>query len=181
MQIIRHKKTDLTISQKFFIEKSIELLYFGTIDSYRVKLNNPKTILEELRYCLNEFEAGRIKHFHTIKAKEANKKGLVDEAIKLLSDKDENQLVFRSVSKDYILTSLKELNENNYKKIASILEILLKENPMYLNKLIDEVKNLLDANISDFDHLIKIDKILAKLFSELINKGFSKGFLYKIF
>ena len=69
MQIISHKNTALTICQRFFIEKSLELLYLGSIDSYRVRLNNPKSILEELKYCLQEFQVGRIKHFHTIKAK----------------------------------------------------------------------------------------------------------------
>jgi hypothetical protein len=47
MQLINHLNTNLTSCQKFFIEKSIELLYIGSIDSYRVRLNNPKTILEE--------------------------------------------------------------------------------------------------------------------------------------
>jgi hypothetical protein len=84
MQIIYHKNTTLTICQKFFIEKSIELLYYGSIDSYRVRLNNPKTVLEELRYCLKEYEIGRIKHFHTIKSKEKDKKALINETLKLL-------------------------------------------------------------------------------------------------
>jgi hypothetical protein len=180
MQIIGHKKTDLTICQKFFIEKSIELLYYGTIDSYRVKLNNSKTILEELKYCINEFEIGRIKHFHTIKGKEKDKKGLVDEAIKFIIQEN-NYLNFITVSKDYILTILREINDNNYKRVSATLDILLKENVDYLNKLIIQLKNLIDSDLHDFPHLEKIDRILNLLFSELVSKGFSKGFLYKIF
>jgi len=180
MQIISHKKTDLTICQKFFIEKSIELLYYGTIDSYRVKLNNSKTILEELKYCIDEFELGRIKHFHTIKSKEKEKKGLVDEAIRLIGEQD-NYLIFNTVSKEYILTILREISENNYKRVAATLDILLKENIDYLNRLIIDLKSLIDQNTANFSHLTKIDKILNVLFSELVYKGFSKGFLYKIF
>lgn len=180
MQIINHKKSDLSICQKFFIEKSIELLYYGTIDSYRVKLNNSKTILEELKYCIDEFDIGRIKHFHTIKGKEKDRKGLVDEAIKLISGVD-NYLEFSSVSKDYLLSILRDINENNYRKVSAALEILIKENVNYLQKIIDKLKDLIDVNSSDFEHLERIDRILNILFSELVNKGFSKGFLYKIF
>lgn len=28
------------------------------------RLNNPKTVLEELKYCLQEFEMNRVKNFH---------------------------------------------------------------------------------------------------------------------
>ncbi len=113
MQIIHHKNTTLTICQKFFIEKSIELLHYGSIDSYRVRLNNPKTILEELRYCLQEYEKRRIKHFHTIKAKEKTKKTLVDETILLIS-REPNYLEFKSISKEYLLKQLlKDIDENN--------------------------------------------------------------------
>ncbi|MBK7290099.1 MAG: hypothetical protein IPI78_07630 [Chitinophagaceae bacterium] len=86
MQIISHKNTGLTVCQRFFIEKSIELLYSGSIDSYRVRLNNPKSILEELKYCLEEFQAGRIKHFHTIKAKDKEKKALIEECLLTLNN-----------------------------------------------------------------------------------------------
>ena len=45
MQIIDHKNTTLTVCERFFIEKSLEMLYLGTVDSYRAKINNPKTIV----------------------------------------------------------------------------------------------------------------------------------------
>lgn len=180
MQIISHKKNDLKVCEKFFIEKSIELLYYGTIDSYRVKLNNSKTILEELKYCIDEFDIGRIRHFNTIKGKEKDKKALVDEVIKFVNE-DENYLDFISVSKDYLLTILKELNEHNYKKVSATLDILLKENEDYLSRIIEALKILIETDLTDFDHLSKIDKVLNLLFSELVSKGFSKGFLYKFF
>src|SRR3982074_1327014 len=118
MQIISHKNASLTICQRFFIEKSLELLYLGSIDSYRVRLNNPKTIMLELKYCLQEFEIGRIKHFHTIKAKE--KKAIVDEAIALLAY-NPNYLIFSSFSQKYLEQLLKTLDEYNYKKVISCI------------------------------------------------------------
>ena len=85
MQILVHKNKSLTTSQRFFIEKSLELLYLGTIDSYRVRLHNPKSILLELRYCLKEYKNGRIKHFNTIKSKDKKTKAIIDEAIDFIS------------------------------------------------------------------------------------------------
>ena len=34
--------------QRIFVEKGLELLYKDTIDSYRLRLHNPKSIIEEL-------------------------------------------------------------------------------------------------------------------------------------
>ncbi|CDS95989.1 hypothetical protein BN1088_1432233 [Sphingobacterium sp. PM2-P1-29] len=47
MQVINHKKNGLTICQRFFIQKIVEMLYMGTIDSYRVRLNNPLTVVND--------------------------------------------------------------------------------------------------------------------------------------
>ena len=179
MQIIHHKNQTLTISQKFFIEKSIELLYYGSIDSYRVRLNNPKTVLEELRYCLKEFEIGRVKHFQTIKSKEKEKKALINEAL-LLINYEPNFIGFDSISKNYLEQLLNKIDEYNYKKVISSIDILLIENQNYLSKVINGLKSLIDINDNSLVALENLDKTLNILFSELISKGFSKGFLYKI-
>lgn len=180
MQKTIHKNSTLSICQRFFIEKSLELLYLGSMDSYRVKLNNPKTILKELKYCLQEYETGRIKHFHTLKSKEKDKKAAVDEAIGFLSSDKPHHLFFKSISQKYLELSLRTIDEFNYRKVISSIEILLGENRQYLSFLIDDLELLLTVNNSTFTALEKLDHTLDILFSELINKGFSKGFLYKL-
>lgn len=178
MQVIDHKNSALTICQRFFIEKSIELLYMGSIDSYRVKLNNPKSILEELKYCLQEFEISRIKHFHTIKAKEP-KKAIVNEALSLLST-EPNYLAFESISLKYLKQLLKTMDEHNYKKVISCIELISQENAMYLQTVINGIETLLRNDSHIHSELEKLDLSLNTLYSELINIGFSKGFLYKL-
>ena len=113
MQIIDHNNETLTVCQKFFIEKSIELLYMGSIDSYRIKLNNPLTILEELKYCLSEFDKGRIKHFHTIKGTAKTGKVLIDEVHTLLAVAP-SYIKYDSISLEYLTVLLKEVKEDNY-------------------------------------------------------------------
>ena len=177
MQLISHKSTNLTIAQKLFIEKSLESLYLGSIDSYRVRLNNPKTILIELKYCLQEFQAKRIKHFHTIKSKD--KKTIIDEALVLLKY-PVNFLEFNLLSKVYILRLLKDTDEFNYKKTISALDLLLNDNENYLTAVIEGLQELITQSDGNFEDLEKIDIAINILFSELINRGYSKGFLYRL-
>jgi len=179
MQLVNHKNAALTVCQRFFIDKCLELLYLGSIDSYRVRLNNPKSALEELRYCLEEFEAGRIKHFQTIKAKDKDKKAILDEVLMLLAY-DPNYLVFESISPKYLQQLLNSANENDYKKLIYVIEILQQENQHYLSSVIDGIETLVVSNDTSFSQLAKIDKSLNILFSELVHTGFSKGFLYKL-
>ncbi|MCY4781536.1 hypothetical protein ORI89_17910 [Sphingobacterium sp. UT-1RO-CII-1] len=179
MQVINHKNSILTISQRFFIEKIVEMLYMGTIDSYRVRLNNPLTVMEELRYCLQEFKNGRIKHFQTIKAKETKKYALIDECITSLA-LEPNYLSFGSISQNYLNNILKNIDEHNYLKVISCLNVLQKENTDYLSHIIAGLKQLIASNDNSIEVLEKIDVSLNILLSQLINIGYSKGYLYKI-
>jgi len=179
MQIINHKNPTLTACQRLFIEKSLELLHLGSIDSYRVRLNNPKSILKELKYCLEQFREGRIKHFHTIRAKEKDKKAIADEALALL-EYDPHYLKFTSVSKKYLEQLIKTIDENNYKKLISTIDIVLNENQNYLVAIFSGAKILIDANNMSLAELEKIDLSLNMLFSELIDSGYSKGYLYRL-
>ncbi|UPK71930.1 hypothetical protein [Chitinophaga filiformis] len=150
------------------------------MDSYRVKLNNPKTILKELKYCLQEYEKGRIKHFHTLKAKEKDKKAAVDEAISLISGDKPHYLSFKSISQRYLELLLRTIDEFNYRKVISSIEMLLSENELYLRTVISELELLVAADNATIAALEKLDDTLNILFSELINNGFSKGFLFKL-
>lgn len=179
MQIIQHKNTHLTVCQRFFIEKSLELLYLGSIDSYRVRLNNPLSILVELKYCLESFEIGRIKHFTTIRSKDKNSKALIDEALSLLQ-KTPNYLSFNSISQKYIIQLINSVEENNYKRLISTITVLLEENTNYLEKLINGVYQRLITKTADVGELEKLDITVSFLYSELIRTGYSKYFLYRL-
>ena len=187
MQLFEHKLTTLTVPQKYFIERAIELLYRGTIDSYRVRVKNPKSILQEIKLAIEAFEKGQIKHFISIAGKEGAVKdkpqfALKDEAL-TLSIVEPNYLVFNTFSKLYFLTILKGLSETNYKQLKNCLAILLRENINYTEAVISGLKDLLviapSSNEEMFILLGKIDRTINFLFTELLDSGFSKGFLYR--
>lgn len=179
MQIINHRNSRLTLTQKFFIEKSLEMLHLGSIDSYRVRLHNSKTLFEELLYCLKEFKSRRIKHFHTIKTKDKEQYSLIDECLASLQGHP-NYLTFEAISQPYLETILRNISDTNYLNVISALEILIRENNSYLHAVVNGLENLIVCGDSAIEALEKIDITLNALFSDLINKGYSKGYLYKI-
>lgn len=181
MQIIHHSSVALTIPQKFFIERSIELLYRSTIDSYRVRVKNPKTILSELRDAILAYDSGQIKHFISIAENDKKKFSLKDEAIELLS-LSPNYLKFQTFSADYFLSVLKTLDDKSYKRAKDCLGVVLKENTDYLNEVLSGLTTLLSETPADdalYGLLEKIDTTLGLLYTELLEIGFSKGFLHR--
>src|SRR5690606_22656548 len=61
------------------------------------------------------------------------------------------------------------------------IDILLADNSDYLQNIITTIEGYINANDTSVEGLYKLDRSLNFLFSELIHKGFSKGFLYKLF
>ena len=55
--------SSLTVPQVFFAQRMLEALTRRTIDSYRVRLHNPNTILQELYQVLTDYKNNKIKSF----------------------------------------------------------------------------------------------------------------------
>jgi hypothetical protein len=87
---------------------------------------------------------------------------------------------YDSISSEYLTVLLKEVKEENYKKLIPSIKIILKDNNDYVERVINGVQSLIDSNDYSLESLCKLDVSLNILFSSLIRKGFSKGFLYKI-
>ena len=115
----------------------------------------------------------------TIKTKEKADKSLVDEAILLITNQP-HYLNFQSITSNYLELQLKNISETNYKKLIPTIEILLNENINYLETTITELQKLIANCKGTFEELSTVDKTLNILYSELIHRGFSKGFLYKL-
>lgn len=82
-------------SEKFLIEKLLEQIFFKTIDSHRVRLNNPKCILTEVNYVLSDLLNKKIKSF------DKTVKPALIEAAELL--KDDKTIIYKRWTKVFSL------------------------------------------------------------------------------
>jgi hypothetical protein len=173
--------------EDLFINRSIELLFSYTIDSYRLRLHNPKTLLEELKGAIYSSTKGTLTNNDYVDS-------ISKELKKILEDEDD-EIFFNSLSRKHFLSILSNSNKNNYNLILQSCNIILKYNTDYTNvifncisaifksyiKFIDRKGNLKTDRIDLYEKTKKKTvKLTEYLYVELINKGFSKQYLYKI-
>lgn len=162
--------------QRLFISKGSELLYKGSLDTYRLKLHNPKTIIEELiSVCQSSFLTNS--DYSNASA---------GELVTLLSEENDG-LNFAKVNRKYYLELLRSPKKENYHRIIQASKLVLSDNNNYQRFLFDEIEHSLqnfdEALNEEQKHLLykKILLQLTFLFVELINQGFTKQYLYNLF
>jgi len=165
-----------TSAERFLAEKMIELVFNKTIDSHRVKLNNPKWILQEINYVLQDWHAKKIKNFDkTIKP-------VILEALKFIES--DNALIYTKVDKSYFLSLLGESSDKNYLHLYHATNLVLEANKNYLKRLFYLIEgeiarvNALGPGAYTVSELSTLNILADYLGTELINHGYSKGFLY---
>lgn len=168
----------LTVPEKFFLEKTVELLDPQTIDSYRLRMHNPLTILIELTNVIIDLNHNKLKN-------KSYATELIKEAESLL--KTENELIFKSISKEFYmkLLSCKNGGKPDLTQILYATKLIIKDNGDYItlifNKINDELSKLnliAELSVSDFKIL---NGIVGYFYIELIKKGFSKAYLNHFF
>lgn len=174
--------------ERLFIDKSIESLYSNTIDSYRLKLHNPKSILTELINVVNDSTNGVLTNNDYLNA--------TSKEIKKLLNTNNDALIFKKINKDHFLSNLEKPNKATYKILQQSAKLILKNNTNYLKTLIFEINSILDSHFIFYKWNGKIRENKEKdlheiqkklivltdyLYIELINKGFSKQYLYRTF
>src|SRR5690606_779799 len=174
--------------ERLLIDKSIESIYSNTIDSYRLKLHNPKSLLNELINVIYDSLYGVLTNNDYLLA--------TSKEIKKILDNDYDALVFKNIDKKHFLSNLDKPNKSSYKILQQSSKLILKHNNNYLLILINEINKILDSHFVYFKwngkirnnqetNYISIQKrlivLIDYLYIELINKGFSKQYLYKSF
>ena len=162
-----------TVSERFVTEKLLELLFNKTLDSHRAKLNSPRWIIIELLQVFNDWQRNKIKNF------ERTVRPLIHETLKLIDNDD--TIDFTPLEKSYFNTLLNQCTEKNFNLQLFACRTILDTNTNYIEKLFlkifNEVENLNSKNVNPSD-LSELSKYLDILASELINQGYSKGYLY---
>ena len=170
----RNKK--YSVAEHFFVQKSFELMFIKTIDSYRVRLNNPYTILKELVQVLSDWEKKKIKNFETVKY-------VIKEANNLISQC--SILKYNRVSKLYYIDLLKSASEEKNLDLYYSTKILVEENKGYLKNLFhsiqEEITRLNGIDKFELHELIHLNKLTGYLISDLLSYGYSKGYVNQIF
>ncbi|MFD2573315.1 hypothetical protein ACFSUS_21920 [Spirosoma soli] len=193
----------LSISQRYFKEKFLELTHRRTLDSFRVRLNNPRSILQELSQVLIDSTQNKIKNFTTIEA-------LLEEADALL--KVDNELVFSDISKSYLtsligeylghkgkpsqksktdaaegtgIDAVKERKLIATNQLIYALRIVLKDNELYAGSLVASIRNeilrLKDTDIKNSPgNLDTLSRLTEHAVSELLQQGYAKSYLYPL-
>jgi len=181
MQRLDYKVTTFSPSEQFFTERLIELLHRLTIDTFRSRAMNPKTILVELRTLLADNRISNPKQYEYA----------ILEARNLLLDRYENELCFGSISKNYFINLISKLKKNgdNKKDRAEVLlaidSLIIEQNKDYDRRLLDTIESHLgkyNAGATTEDKFIYFEKlqILISFFiTELISAGYSKRFLFR--
>lgn len=175
--------------QSFFKSRMVELLDRNTLDSYRVRVNNAHTIVQELSTVIKAWIDGSIKRFETVQL-------VIDECCDLLSKDDcmsydfYDKNLFLETLKDYSTLSNSKKDTplvDESKRILFLLEEFLQRNKSsYLPALIGRLqdKMFMQGNLPDdkfIPELEAFDSVVSSFACELLSIGYTKKYLYKYF
>ena len=106
----------------------MQVIFLYLSDTYRLRLNNPKTILYELISVIDSVNKGSLRSLYV--------DILNEEALTLF--KIENELVFNSITKGFFQKSLANKDYNNIYYAANLI---ISENPDYTTTLYNLIKS----------------------------------------
>jgi hypothetical protein len=171
--------------ERLFIDKAAELLFKNSIDSYRLRLHNPKTLIEELISVCQSSLTGFLTNndYASSTAKELSN---------ALED-DHHGINFIKVSKKYYKDILAKPSSSNYSLLIQSSKLLLKDNVDYLDNvfaaLVTEIASfgtyINDGSPKYYNDIAACEKKIVVLsnhfFVGLISKGYNKHYISKFF
>ena len=159
------------IPEIFFVEKCLELLYHGTIESYRLQLHNPKTILKEIIQVTKSINLEEITNDEHVK--------LVAEEVQAIFKK-ETFLKLTRVSAKYLNSVL---NKKDVNEIFYTANLILKENEDYAGHLYDliaaEITRLNGLGAITAPDFSTLNELITYFLIELRDRGLAKRYVYK--
>lgn len=162
--------TALTPPELFFVEKSLELLAEESIDTYRLRLHNPHSVLVELCFLIQSYLDQNIAEDYP--------KHVCEEAKDLLNL--DQELLFTKISKNYFQALL---SNRDLVKVLYAANLILLENKNYLEKLFVSISGEIHRlNAKDPlypSDLKRLNYLTSFLYVELRKKGFNKTYLHR--
>lgn len=167
----------LTETQQLFVEKGLELLYKNTLDTFRLRLHSPKSIIQELSNVCKEARDGLLTNNEYAVA--------TSNEAKLLLKPSTDGLVFQSINREYFIDLIKSPKAENHNRIIQASNLLLQENADYCNSLFDQIETLLNKTEEQLSEISRPKELLNSLTHylcvELTNLGYTKQYLHHFF
>lgn len=178
MQIIK-LKFSITLIQLFFIEKAVELLHRNTIDTFRLRINNSKSIIKELIDVCTDLRCGRLKNHDYARL-------LAKECIRTIGMCD--IISFKTISKVYFINKLEEITKSKKEDYGLIIhagKIVLAENEHLTKDVFNRITKTILANnyksAVDNKVLNELSDLIHFFLIELVYMGYTKHYLVNFF
>ena len=172
-----------------FKERLIELLDNTTLDTYRVRYHNVRTILNELKGLIEGWKKNSIKRYETIES-------CIKETVGLINNDTAIEYRYPIKNKDQVIQILEEYNRDIKGKdrrctiaksddvIYLISKIIAETRISYIDNLWVQIGEILttEGEIEDDKYIpeaMRMELLTASLVRELLNLGYSKQFLYR--
>ncbi len=146
---MRILKNNYSVPEKFFVQRLEELIHSKTLDTYRNKLHNPKTILTELKELIIDFKSGELRNEDHIKK-------TAQEALRILNKK--NGLTFDGISFTYFKKLLSEIKVATYSDVLHCVNIYLSANKNYISVLVGLLKTEITIQTENYAKYIEGEK-----------------------
>ena len=159
------------------MEKGLELLYKDTIDTFRLRLHNPKTVLQELVFnCMASKEGFLTNNQY------AHSSGL---EVKRFLQSSDHEMSFKSINREYYLEVIQTIKKENYNRIIQASNLLLRNNRDYGKNLAESIfqsfQEFDPANPPNHEYLKNFIQKIHYWIVDLVYKGYTKQYLYQFF
>ena len=172
-----------------FKERLIELLDNTTLDTYRVRYHNVRTILNELKGLIEGWKKNSIKRYETIES-------CIKETVGLINNDTAIEYGYPIKNKDQVIQILEEYNRDIKGKerrctiaksddvIYLISKIIAETRISYIDNLWVQIGEILttEGELEDDKYIpeaMRMELLTASLVRELLNLGYSKQFLFR--
>ncbi|RPD42603.1 hypothetical protein [Chitinophaga barathri] len=165
--------------ERLFIDKGLELLFKNSVDTYRLRLHNPKTLIEELVSVCQSSALGLLTNNDYASA--------IAKELSQLINEENHSIIFQKVSKKHFIDTLSKISNKNNALTIQSCKLILSDNTNYVTNTIDEIINLTSSYTELIDEDLKsnLEKKIVVLtnhfFVELVNSGYNKQYLYNFF
>lgn len=172
---------DATVIERFFFEKSLELLSYKTLDSHRLRIHSNFSILTEIESVIKDYKDEKVKNPDFAKL-------LVLEAKRLIDDNPIG-INFVSIKKAHLMSLFEKLATNKENRnvlldqVYHATRLVIRENSNYINEICllleNEITRLNGEEVIKPADFNKANTLINYFLVSLKNLGYNKSYLEK--